>query len=489
MKSHSNELKKAEVEAMRAWEQEFYRFHPSILREYDIRGIVGETLHVADAYHIGRGFASYIRRDGGQLVCIGRDGRLSSSELAEALADGLTAGGCEVRDMGCGPTPMLYYATKVLQADGGIMVTGSHNPPKHNGFKLVINGKPFFGADIAALGKLAKEGGYVNGPGGRQEVSLLEAYLARLLQDYDGVNRLNVVWDAGNGAAGEVVQALAARLPGHHTVLFGEIDGTFPNHHPDPTEPKNLYMLQRAVREMGADVGLAFDGDGDRLGVVDGNGDILWGDQILVLLAEDLLKCKPGAMIIADVKASRVFFDEVRRMGGNPVMGRTGHSLIKTMMAETGAPLAGEMSGHIFFADRYYGYDDALYAAVRVLGILARMEGVSLGEWRQRLPLMVNTPEIRIPCPEDRKFRIIDEVRERLTAAGEPFNGLDGLRVDVDDGWWLLRASNTQAVLVARCEASNHDCLARLCSTLETHLVQSGISKGALSPLASDSAS
>jgi phosphomannomutase len=455
-----------------------HTFHPTILREYDIRGIVGETLFAADAEAIGRAFGTRVRGNGGHVVCVGWDGRLSSPEMAEALTRGLMAAGCTVRRVGRGPTPMLYYAAKVRDADGGIMVTGSHNPPNHNGFKMVLAGKPFFGPDIQSLGGIAAAGSFAAGEGTAVEDSVFDEYVARLAQDYDGTRELRVVWDCGNGATGEAVHALVKRLPGSHTVLFGEIDGRFPNHHPDPTEPHNLIALQDKVLAEGAHLGLAFDGDGDRIGVVDGEGRILWGDQILVILAEDLLKARPGATIIADVKASRVFFDEVRRMGGNAVMGRTGHSLIKTQMAETGAPLAGEMSGHIFFADRYYGFDDALYAAVRLLGIVARWDRMTIGQRRDRLPHMVNTPELRFDCPEERKFAVVAEVKARLEAAGAGFSAIDGVRVDTPDGWWLLRASNTQAVLVARCEAAGAEGLKRLRATLTEQLAASGVSLG-----------
>ena len=454
-------------------------FHPTILREYDIRGIVGETLFPADAKAIGQAFGTRVRRNGGRVVCLGWDGRLSSPELAAAVTEGLKAAGCLVRRVGRGPTPMLYYAAKAREADGGIMVTGSHNPPNHNGFKMVLAGKPFFGADISDLGVIASAGDFATGPGEAVDDAVFDEYVTRLAADWDGARDLKVVWDCGNGATGEVLGALVRRLPGTHTVLFGEIDGRFPNHHPDPTEPHNLVALQDRVLAEGAALGIAFDGDGDRLGVVDGEGRILWGDQILVILAEDLLKTRPGATIIADVKASKVFFDEVTRMGGHAVMGRTGHSLIKTQMAEIGAPLAGEMSGHIFFADRYYGFDDALYAAVRLLGIVARWDHETLAHRRDRLPHMVNTPEMRFDCADERKFAVVAEVRDRLEAAGGTFSAIDGVRVDTKDGWWLLRASNTQAVLVARCEAATAEGLKALRATLAEQLSQSGVTLGA----------
>ena len=452
-----------------------HNFHPSILREYDIRGIIGETLSVADARAIGAAFGTRVRANGGSTVCVGWDGRLSAPDLAAGLVEGLIATGCAVRKVGRGPTPMLYYAAKARGADGGIMVTGSHNPPRHNGFKMVLAGKPFFGPDIKDLGTIAEGGAFAQGSGNVVDDDIADEYAARLAADFDGQRGLKVVWDCGNGAAGEILGRLIKLLPGDHHVLFGDIDGTFPNHHPDPTEPHNLVDLQQAVADRGADMGIAFDGDGDRIGVIDGQGRILWGDQILVILAEDLLKTRPGATIIADVKASKAFFDEVARLGGNPVMGRTGHSLIKTQMAEIGAPLAGEMSGHIFFADRYYGYDDALYAAVRLLGIVGRWAGTSLAQRRDALPQLVNTPEMRFDCAEDRKFQVVAEVRARLAASGAQVNAIDGVRVDTPDGWWLLRASNTQAVLVARCEAGDQVGLDRLRAELEDQLTESGV--------------
>ena len=452
-----------------------YNFHPSILREYDIRGIMGETLSPDDALHLGKAFGTLVRRAGGSVVAVGRDGRMSSPALAAALIDGLVATGCTVRDVGLGPTPMLYFAAKVRNADGGIMVTGSHNPPDHNGFKLVFGNKPFFADAIRALGPQVAAADFVTGPGQVVADPIADEYTARLRQDYDGVKDLSVVWDCGNGAAGRIIPGLVAQLPGRHVVLYPEVDGTFPNHHPDPTEPHTLVDLQARVKAEGADLGIAFDGDGDRLGVVDSQGRILWGDQILVILAEDLLKRQPGAKIIADVKASKVFFDEVTRLGGQALMGRTGHSLVKTMMAETGAPLAGEMSGHIFFADHWYGFDDGLYAAIRLLGIVARWPDLTLAGRRDLLPHMVNTPELRFPCAEERKFQVVAEVKARLDAAKAHVNGVDGVRVDDADGWWLLRASNTQAVLVARCESLTEDGLARLKIQLEQQLSQSGV--------------
>jgi phosphomannomutase len=453
-----------------------HHFDPTVLREYDIRGIVGRTLHAADAFAIGRAFGTIVARGGGTRVAVGYDGRLTSPELEQALVDGLKASGMAALRIGRGPTPMLYYAATTLETDGAVMVTGSHNPPDYNGFKMMLGRKPFFGQQIAQIGTLAETGDVVpEAAGTEQTVEIADDYIARLLADWDGGDRmLKVVWDNGNGAGGDVLAKLVASLPGEHVVLNGEIDGRFPAHHPDPTVPANLAQLIAAVRAQDADVGIAFDGDADRIGLVDDTGEILFGDQLLVILARDVLKEHPGGIIIADVKASQVLFDEVAKAGGAPLMWKTGHSLIKSKMAETGSPLAGEMSGHIFFADRWYGFDDALYAAVRTLGIIARMD-LKLSSVRKALPHVVNTPEVRFDCDDRRKFAVIQEVASRLAAAGAKVSSTDGVRVQTEDGWWLLRASNTQAVLVARCEATTAAGLERLKGAVVKHLTASGL--------------
>jgi phosphomannomutase len=455
-----------------------HRFDPTVLREYDIRGIVGRTLHRADAFAIGRVFGSMIVRSGGDRVAVGYDGRLTSPELEQAVVDGLRASGVQALRIGCGPTPMLYYAATTQQTDGAVMVTGSHNPPDYNGFKMMLGRKPFFGQQILEIGKLAEDGDVVPAAdGGERTLAIAGDYIARLLSDWDGGDRmLKVVWDNGNGAAGDVLEKLVASLPGEHTVLNGTIDGRFPAHHPDPTVPANLVELIAEVRARRADVGIAFDGDADRIGLVDDTGEIMFGDQLMVLLARDVLKQHPGALIIADVKASQVLFDEIAKAGGNQLMWKTGHSLIKSKMAETGSPLAGEMSGHIFFADRWYGFDDALYAAVRTLGIIARMPG-KLSDVRKALPHVINTPEVRFDCDDSRKFGVIEEVAARLSAQGANVSATDGVRVQTPDGWWLLRASNTQSVLVARCEAATEAGLARLKAAVVQQLSASGLAE------------
>ncbi|MDJ0947313.1 MAG: phosphomannomutase/phosphoglucomutase [Alphaproteobacteria bacterium] len=451
-----------------------HTLEPSILREYDIRGIVGETLGREDATAIGRAFGSRVIRAGGRQVCVGFDGRLSSPDLTAALVEGLLSTGCDVLRVGRGPTPMLYFAVHHLDADGGIMVTGSHNPPDYNGFKMMLGGAAFYGDDIQSIGTLTAAGDFETGSGSEAERPVLDDYVARVTGDYRGNGELKVAWDSGNGAMGEALAAAVRRLPGEHILLNEAIDGTFPNHHPDPTVAANLVQLQETVRAEGCDLGIAFDGDGDRIGAVDGGGEILWADQLLAVLAREVIEEAPGATIIADVKASEVLFDEIARLGGTPLMWKTGHSLIKAKMKETGAPLAGEMSGHIFFADRYYGFDDALYAAVRLLNVLSA-SGESLAQFRGRLSGAVNTPELRFPCSEDRKVAVVEEVRARLQAAGAELSDVDGVRVKTQDGWWLLRASNTQDVLVARCEARDQAGIDRLKRTLIAQLDQSGI--------------
>lgn len=452
-----------------------HRFDPTILREYDIRGVIGETLGAADAEAIGRAFGTIVARQGGSRVCVGYDGRLSSPELEAATVKGLRASGLDVVRIGLGPTPMLYYAVHALSGDGGVMISGSHNPPEYNGFKFMLGKGPFFGKDILRLGEIAEAAAFDDQDGGSvSEVALLDKYVDRMFRDFCPGRPLKVAWDAGNGAAGDAMARLCALLPGEHILINEKIDGTFPAHHPDPTVPENLEQLMDVVARERCDLGISFDGDGDRIGVIDGQGRILWGDQLLALLAIDVLADQPGAEIIADVKASQSLFDEISRLGGTPVMWRTGHSLIKARMAETGAPLAGEMSGHIFFADRYYGYDDALYAAVRLLNLLAGRTD-TIGEMRDALPQLVNTPELRFPCDETRKFAVVSEVADRLREEGAEMSDVDGVRVRMADGWWLLRASNTQDVLVARCEAADEAGLGRLKDALVAQLRASGL--------------
>ncbi|MGB7407888.1 MAG: phosphomannomutase/phosphoglucomutase [Pontixanthobacter sp.] len=464
-----------------------HSFDPTTLREYDIRGIIGETLGPDDARAIGRGFATLIKRVGGSKVAVGYDGRTSSPILEHALIEGLNASGCDVVRVGMGPTPMLYYAAASIEdVDGGIQITGSHNPANYNGFKMVFQGRPFFGEDILALGRMAEGADWENGTGTSEIREILVEYVDRIcapiraLEDSGAAGSLadcSIGWDAGNGAAGPALELLAARLPGTHHLLFTEVDGNFPNHHPDPTVEANLEDLRTLVADKKLDFGVAFDGDGDRIGAIDGQGRVIWGDQLLMIYAEALLQKMPGSTIIADVKASRALFDHVATHGGQPVMWKTGHSLIKSKMKETNAPLAGEMSGHVFFADEYYGYDDALYAGVRLMTASVEL-GRSVTQLRSDMPQMINTPEMRFQVDEARKFAAIDEVKARLANSPAQVDGTDGVRVTNDDGWWLLRASNTQDVLVARAESDSEAGLERLMAQIDEQLAASGLERG-----------
>lgn len=431
-----------------------HQFHTSILREYDIRGIVGETLFTEDAEAIGCAFGTLMLANGHREVAVGLDGRATSPALEEALTKGLRSTGVNVIRIGMGPTPMLYFATYELGTGNGIMITGSHNPPDHNGFKMVLNGKPFFGEDIQKLGQRCANKDYQSGSGNVTDHPLLDRYVSRILEDYQTPSDITVVWDCGNGVTGDALRKVVKELSGRHILLFDEIDSSFPNHHPDPTVEENLQDLIRTVKGVNADLGIAFDGDGDRIGVVDSRGNIIWGDQLLAILSQEVLKEFPGAAIIADVKASQVLFDAIADLKGQPIMWKTGHSLIKTKMAEYNSPLAGEMSGHIFYSDHFYGYDDALYVGLRLLNLLGKSDK-SLDELFDGLPKMINTPEMRFDCPDDEKFAAVDRITQQLEDKGAEFSNIDGVRVSVGSGWWLLRASNTQAVLVARCEAAD----------------------------------
>jgi len=452
-----------------------HQFDPTSLREYDIRGIVGKALGPADAVAIGRGFATRIRAAGGTRVAVGYDGRNSSPKLEAALVSGLVAGGVDVVRIGLSSTPMLYYAEATLEVDGGIQVTGSHNPPEYNGFKMVHAHAPFFGDDIQDLAALAASGAWSEGTGEVTEADVLDAYVGRLMAGYAG-GAFRIGWDTGNGAAGPVIEKLVQLLPGEHHVIFAEVDGNFPNHHPDPTEESNLADLKRLVAEKKLDFGLAFDGDGDRIGAVDGSGRVIWGDQILSILVEPVLREHPGAPIVADVKSSQALFDRITALGGEPVIAPTGHSLMKTAMTRTGAPIGGELSGHLFFAGEYYGFDDAHYAAVRLIRAV-HMSGRLLTELRDAMPALVATPDLRFPVEDARKFAVVDEVITRLKSEGAEMDLTDGARVTTPNGWWLLRASNTQAMLTVRAEAKDQAALNALLAEVDTQLAASGVTR------------
>lgn len=457
-------------------------FDPTILREYDVRGVFGESLGADDARAIGRCFGTQVLRAGGGAVVVGMDGRVSSPILEHALVEGLSASGAEVVRIGLGPTPMLYFAALTLPGvAAGIQITGSHNPAHHNGFKLVRDGQPFFGEAIQDLGRQAQVGDWDSGTGTVRSVTVLDAYVDRLLKGLDGIDRaslagLSMAWDAGNGAAGPVLERLVARLPGQHRLLFTEVDGTFPNHHPDPTVEENLADLRQAVVRDGCDFGVAFDGDADRIGAVDGLGRVIWADQIVMILAQDLLARRPGALVLGDIKTGRALFDRVRALGGQSQMWKSGHSHMKTRLRESGALLAGEMSGHVFLADDWYGFDDGIYAAIRLIAAAARL-GQSINDLRGAMPDTIATPELRFAVDEARKFTAVEEVKARLEAQGADMVAIDGVRVTTPDGWWLLRASHTQAVLVARAESESEAGLARLMQQIDTQLALSGLAR------------
>lgn len=448
---------------------------PSILRAYDIRGVVGEDFSEDDLYVIGRAFAAEMAERGLKRACVGFDGRLSSPMLEQALVDGLVESGIDVLRSGCGPSPMLYYATHALEADAGLMITGSHNPPEFNGLKMTLGGHAFFDEDIQRLGRRVIAQDFVDGAGTAEHVDIFADYVARMASDYRGTKELRVAWDPGNGAAGAVTDALIGQIPGTHFVINSEIDGTFPAHHPDPTVEKNLVQLKALVADNDCDLGIGFDGDGDRIGVIDAKGNVMWGDQLLVMLAGEVLTDHPGAAILCDVKASRVFFDEIRKLGGEPVMWKAGHSHIKSKMVELNSPLAGEMSAHIFFKHRYYGYDDAIYTAVRLLSVIAASD-TSFTDMLAALPAMHNTPEIRFDCDDARKFTVVDEITARArNLEGVEIFDMDGVRVETPYGWWLLRASNTQPMLVVRCESDTAEGLERLRGDVRAELTLSGV--------------
>jgi phosphomannomutase/phosphoglucomutase len=427
-------------------------FKPTIFREYDIRGVADVELLDADVVQLGRAFGSYLRRHAGNKISLGRDTRLSSPRLRDALIDGLKASGCDVIDLGVVPTPVLYYSVFHLKTDGAVMITGSHNPPEFNGFKTVCGGSTIHGAAIQEIRRMIETGDLDSGEGVETAADAVTPYVAEVSAQFHFRRRIRVVFDAGNGTGGPVMHRLLENLNVDATELFFEMDGRFPNHHPDPTVPANLQTLIGAVRESQADLGIAFDGDTDRIGAVDDAGAIIWGDQLMIIYGREILTRKPGATFIGEVKCSQSMYDDLKARGGNPIMWKTGHSLIKAKMKETHAELAGEMSGHIFFADRWYGFDDALYSACRLMEIVAG-SGQPLSHQLADLPATVTTPEIRFDCPDELKFAVVGEAIAVLRARHKT-EDVDGVRVLFPHGWGLVRASNTQPILVMRFEAT-----------------------------------
>lgn len=454
---------------------------PSLFRAYDIRGIVGETLSAEDFLHIGQAFATYVAERAQcrtPLIVAMRDARASSPNLMEAMIEGMVKAGAHVLDAGEGPTPMCYFATHHLNADGSVMITGSHNPGDHNGAKFMCDDSSLHGAELASLRNRIASAQMLHSRGAREEVDLRDEYAERLrevLGDTDALNRLTIGWDAGNGVAGPIIADVLEGSTQPHDTLYFEPDSRFPNHHPDPSVPENLADLQRAVTQKKLDFGVAFDGDGDRLGVVDDFGHVVSPDHLLMLFAGDVLTHHPGATIIGDVKTSDAFFQFVKNEGGVPLMWKTGHALIKSKMHETGAKFAGEASGHLFFADDYYGYDDGLYAALRLARIVAA-SGKKLSSLIETLPRLHTSAEMRIACADDQKFQVIAAIAAQLAEKGATVNTLDGVRVTTADGWWLLRASNTQAALVARVEGNSPDAQAQLMAQLRKALSSQKVS-------------
>ncbi len=434
-----------------------HNFNPTILREYDVRGVVDKTLFAEDAYAVGRTFGSIIKRDGGTKAGVCFDGRHSSPRFAEALIKGLNDAGINVENYGLAPTPLVYFAVYERGLDGAIAITGSHNPPDHNGIKMMLKSGPVFGDMIRGLGVMAKAGDVETAEDKCtvENVKLYDVYLERLTRDYlsHGKKPMKIVWDAGNGIVGQVLKDFTDRLPGEHILLFDKVDGDFPNHHPDPQVEKNLEDLKRVVKEQHCDLGIAFDGDGDRLGAVDCNGHVMWPDQLTGLYAREILERVPGSKIVIDVKCGLNTSNMIIQYGGEPVIWKAGHSLVKAKMKEIGAALGGELSGHIFFKDGFYGHDDALYCAVRLLNVINQYG--ALAELQTLFPETFTTNEMRFEVPDEDKFAMVDRVgayARAKTGDGNMVVDIDGIRLNTPTGWWLLRASNTQNALTARVE-------------------------------------
>jgi phosphomannomutase/phosphoglucomutase len=439
-----------------------------IFREYDIRGVLDRDFDLRDVETIGRGYGTYLHQHGGNKVVVGRDCRLSSPEIRDRLIDGLTASGLDVIDIGVCPTPLLYFALRHLETDGGLMITASHNPPEYNGFKICLGLDTIFGEEIQNFRRLIEKGAFITGEGSLRTYDIHSVYQDYVVTHTSLERPVKVAVDAGNGTGGTVAGPILRRLGCDPVELFSQMDGSFPNHEPDPTVPANMNDLIETVVKEGLELGVGFDGDADRIGVVDEKGQIIYGDMLMVIFARDILRDNPGATFIGEVKCSHIMYDDIEAHGGNPIMWRTGHSLIKQKLKEKKAVLAGEMSGHVFFGDRYFGYDDAIYAACRLLEIVSRREE-PLSRFLADLPKTYNTPEIRVPCEENEKFKLVEMVKEELLKSHEIID-VDGVRVLFPDGWGLLRASNTGPILVLRFEAQSEARLAEIRSLVENTL-------------------
>jgi len=444
---------------------------PTIFREYDIRGVADSELLSPGIVQLGQAVGTFLQKHGGgNRVNLARDCRLSSPRLRDTFCEGLKASGCHVTDIGIVPTPLLYYSVFHLKAQGGIMITGSHNPREYNGFKIMVGQSTIHGKDIQELREIIERGAFASGAGSETFFDIVTPYVDEITSKFQFERKVKLVFDGGNGVGGPVFARMVERLNVEAHGLFLEMDGSFPNHDPDPTQPKNLSHLIEAVRSAPVDLGIAFDGDSDRIGAVDETGEVIYGDMLLLLYGREILSRKPGATVIGEVKCSQIMYDELREAGGNPVMWKTGHSLIKAKMKETGAELAGEMSGHMFFADGYYGFDDALYAACRLLEILSK-SGKPLSAQLAGIPKMVSTPELRLDCSDETKFQVVDRVRKHFQSIYD-VNDVDGARIKFGQGWGLLRASNTQPVLVMRFEAENEGLLREYQDEVEKAVAQ-----------------
>ncbi len=439
--------------------------HPRIFREYDIRGVEGEDLTPETVKELGHAIGTYYAQRGVKRITLGRDCRLSSEPFHDALLEGLLGCGMEVTDLGICPTPLLYFSIVKLKVDGGVMITGSHNPPEFNGFKVCVGKDAIYGPEIQKIRQIAERGQYVRGKGQLAQYDIIKDYHQYILEQIRVDRKLRVVVDAGNGTAGVVAVPIMRDLGCEVVELYCEMDGHFPHHHPDPTVEAYMQDLISKVRETEADVGIGYDGDGDRIGVVDERGEIVWGDRLMIIFARDIIASRGGGTFIAEVKCSQVLYDEIERLGGRAIMWKTGHSLIKDKMRKEGALLAGEMSGHMFFADRYFGYDDAIYASCRLLEIMGKT-GKRVSELLEGIPQTYTTPEIRVDCPDEIKFQVVERVKEKVKGKYD-FIDVDGVRVKFPDGWGLVRASNTQPVLVLRFEAQSPERLTEIRSLVE----------------------
>lgn len=436
-----------------------------IFREYDVRGIVDRDLYPEIVYNLGRSIGTYAILHRVRTMTLGMDCRLSSKTYCEVLGKGINSTGIDVINVGLCATPMLYFSIRHLHAGGGVMITGSHNPPEYNGFKICIGTDTIYGQDIQALRKIMESGQYASGDGNVRQEDISRPYEDYLFNNVT-INKLNIVLDAGNGVGGLFALPLLKRFGCTVTALYCDPDGRFPNHFPDPTVPDNLIDLISMVQEKKADIGIAYDGDADRIGVVTDQGKVLWGDELLLLFSRDILQTYPGASIIGEVKCSQRLFDDIKKNGGKAIMWKAGHSLIKSKMKEEKALLAGEMSGHMFFADRYFGYDDAIYASLRLLEILTR-SGKTITELLKDVPPSFTTPEIRINCPDNIKFHVVDDIRKHFIGINDIID-IDGVRILFEDGWGLIRPSNTQPVLVLRFEATTEERLQSIKHMVET---------------------